>query len=37
MMLAVAGQKAEGATEVDDFNCADVSNPDFIQLFNTLK
>ena len=37
MMLAVAGEKAEGITEVDDFKCADVSNPDFIQLFNTLK
>lgn len=37
MMLAVAGQKAKGSTEVSDFQCANVSNPEFIQIFNSLK
>ncbi len=37
MMLAVAGEKAEGKTEVDDFECANISNPEFIQIFNNLK
>jgi 5-enolpyruvylshikimate-3-phosphate synthase len=37
MMLAVAGLKAKGTTNIKRFGSVNVSNPNFIQLFNSLK
>jgi 3-phosphoshikimate 1-carboxyvinyltransferase len=37
MMLAVAGLKAKGTTNIKRFDSVNVSNPNFIQLFNSLK
>src|SRR6056297_1083117 len=36
MMLAVAGYMAEGKTYIDSFDSVNVSNPNFIGIFNSL-
>ncbi len=36
MMLAVAGYVSEGKTYIDNFDSVNVSNPNFIQIFNSL-
>ncbi len=36
MMLAVAGYLAEGKTSIDNFESVNVSNPNFMKIFNSL-